>query len=186
MKKLVVLALSAALAVSICSCGNSSSTGESPSAPQESEAPAFNLSEYKEAAAAFQSETYQACIILGNVGNYEFTYWEALGRFDDNMVDRAFQWLSENSEETQETVAAKNEEIRSSYKELILTDFGDDTEAAETDNGIRALYDGYSALYNSVTQPSGSYSTFASNLYELLNEIESANDNLLLFLPDSE
>lgn len=183
MKKPVALILSVILILGLCSCGNQN---ESNSKPNEVESSVFDLSEYKETASAYRAETYQASIILSNMGNYENTYWKALGRLSDTMVDSAFEWLSENSEETQDTMAAANESISSAYKDLVLVDFGDDKEAAEIDAGIRSLYDGYSSLYTLVTEPTGSREDFVRELSQLIGDVGAANDDLLLFLPENE
>jgi len=49
---------------------------------------------------------------------------------------------------------------------------------------VRALYSGYSELYGAVTSPSGSREDFASHASNLISEIQSANKDLLLFLPE--
>lgn len=200
MKKSILAILIAALVLTFCACGSATADrAEQPvSAAQESakeaevnaaaeetvvEADKFDLEAYKGNASAFRSEAYAASVILANMGNYENNYWQALGSLSDGMVDKAFTWLAENSDESQETVEANYESICSAYKDLILTDFGDDAEAAEIDAGVRALYDGYSELYDTILNPSGSRGHFASHVSDLISEIQSANDNLLLFLP---
>lgn len=201
MKKSVFAALAIAIVVSLCSCKSNVSVAtegqdvvtsqseedqtQSVSTPADIvDTEAFDLAAYKEDASNFRVSTYSASVILANMGNYENNYWKALGSLSDNMVDKAFDWLSENSDETQETVEANCESIRAAYKELILTDFGDDKEAAEIDAAVRSLYSGYSELYDTILNPSGSRGHFASNVSDLISEIQSANDNLLLFLPE--
>ena len=201
MKKSTLAILIAALVLTFCACGSATadSAAQPDSAAQEStkeaevdttveedavEADTFDLESYKESASDFRTEAYAASVILANMGNYENNYWKALGTLSDSMVDKAFTWLAENSNESQETVDADYESIRAAYKELILTDFGDNTEAAEIDTGVRALYDGYSELYNTVLNPSGSRGDFASHVSDLISEIQSANSDLLLFLPE--
>lgn len=201
MKKSIVAILIAALVLTLCACGSTTpdSGAQSTAAVQEpvkeaevdataeetvTEADTFDLESYKESASDFRAEAYAASVILANMGSYENNYWKALGSLSDSMVDKAFTWLAENSDESQETVEAAYESIRAAYKELILTDLGDNTEAAEIDAGVRALYDGYSELYNIVLNPSGSRGDFASHVSDLISEIQSANDDLLLFLPE--
>lgn len=201
MKKLVFAALAIAIVLTLCSCksnvsvakerqymSTSQSEGDqtqNASTPAEIvDTESFDLTAYKEDASNFRVATYNASVILANMGNYENNYWKALGSLSDNMVDKAFDWLSENSDETKETVEANCESIRAAYKELILTDFGNDKEAAEIDTAVRALYNGYSELYDTILNPSGSRGYFASNVSDLISEIQSANDDLLLFLPE--
>ncbi len=201
MKKSIVAILIAALVLTLCACGSTTpdratqpdSAVQEPVKEEEvnataeeavTEADTFDLESYKESASDFRTEACAASVILANMGNYENNYWKALGNLSDSMVDKAFTWLAENSDESQETVEADYESIRAAYKELILTDFGDNTEAAEIDAGVRALYDGYSELYNTVLNPSGSRGDFASHVSDLISEIQSANSDLLLFLPE--
>ena len=146
----------------------------------------FDLDAYKVKASSFRNDTYNACVILSNMGVYENNHWKALGRLSDTIVDSAYEWLSEKSDESKSTVEAAYESICAAYKDLILTDFGDNTEAKEIDSGVRSLFDGYSDLYTSVLNPSGSRDHFATHISELIDEIKSANSNLLIFLPEDE
>lgn len=198
MKKSIVATLILTLALVFCACGKttpdnaeqahnevqSASEEDVNSADTSIEAEPFDLEAYKEKASDFRINAYAASIILANMGNYENNYWQALGRLDDGMVNKAFSWIAENSDESQETIESNYENIRTAYKGLILTDFGNDTEASEIDAGVRALYSGYSELYSAVTSPSGSREDFASHVSDLISEIQSANKNLLLFLPE--
>lgn len=201
MKKSVVAILIAILVLTLCACGSTTpdrATQPDPAAQESTKevevdatveedaiaADKFDLEAYKESVSDFRSEAYAASVILANMGNYENNYWQALGSLSDGMVDKAFTWLAENSDESRETVEANYESICSAYKELILTDFGDNAEAAEIDAGVRALYDGYSELYDTILNPSGSRGHFASHVSDLISEIQSANDDLLLFLPE--
>ena len=201
MKRLAFAALAIAVVLALCSCTSNvsvaterqdvSTSQSEEDQTQNASTPAdivdtesFDLAVYKEDASNFRVSTYNASVILANMGNYENNYWKALGSLSDNMVDKAFDWLSENSDETRETVEANCESIRAAYKELILTDFGSDKEASEIDAAVRSLYSGYSELYDTILNPSGSRGYFASNVSDLISEIQSANDDLLLFLPE--
>ena len=201
MKKSIVAILISIFVLIFCACGSTTpdSATQPDSAVQESakeeevnaaaeevvaEADKFDLEAYKESVSDFRSEAYAASVILANMANYENNYWKAAGSLSDGIVAAAYKWLAQNSDESQETVETDNEDIRIAYKDLILTDFGDNAEAAEIDTGVRALYDGYSELYNTVLNPSGSRGHFASNVSDLISEIQSANDDLLLFLPE--
>lgn len=183
MRKIFAIILAVVLAVSLCSCGGNSLSDET-GLKETVKADDFDLDGYKEKVSEFRSSVYEASIILGNIGVYENNYWKALGSLSDNMVESAFDWLAENSDESKETVEANNENIRAAYKELALIDVGDDGEAAEIDAGVRALYDGYSELYSTVLNPSGSRGYFATSVSDLMSEVQSANDDLLLFLPE--
>lgn len=176
MKKLISALSAIILTAFLCSC--SGSTNSSAPISQETSFPAFDLSDYKADASAYMDLTYQASVILANIGNYENNYWKALGYLSEDMPNRAFEWLEGNSEETRETVSASNEDISSAYESLILTDFGENTDAAEIDAEIRALYASYSTLYALVTEPSGTREDFVLSLSGLIEDVETTNNTL--------
>ncbi|MBM6974709.1 hypothetical protein [Intestinimonas butyriciproducens] len=184
MKKLILLSLSMILAIALCSCGEV----QEPPASGSPDVPSalFDLSAYQVDAEEFRGLTYEASVILANVGTYENNYWKTLGRLSEDMPEKAFAWLSENSEETQETVSAVNEAIGAAYDKLTSIDFGENADAAQIDTEVRALYDGYSALYALVTEPSGARENFVLSLSDLIEDIESANDALLGLLSAGE
>lgn len=184
MKKLISLSLSMILVVVLCSCGGvpEQPVSESPDASSSS----FDLSAYQVDAEEFRGLAYEASVILANVGTYENNYWKALGRLSDDMSDRAFEWLAENSEETQETVSASYEAIQSAYGDLTSADIDEEAEAAEIAAGVDALHVGYSALYELVTKPSGSREDFVRALSDLINDVEAANDTLSNLLSEDE
>lgn len=183
MRKIFAIILAVVLTVSLCSCSGNSPSDET-GAKETVKADNFDFDGYKEKASEFRRSVYEASIILGNLGVYENDYWKALGGLSDDMVDNAFDWLAKNSGESKETVEANNESIHAAYKKLVLIDVGDDGEAAEIDSGVRSLYDGYSELYSTVLNPSGSRGYFATSVSDLMSEVQSANDDLLLFLPE--
>lgn len=184
MRKLFLLSLSMLLTVSLCSCGGS----DDPLVSVESETSvvSFDLSAYQADVSAYKEATYQASIILANVGNYENNFWKALGRLSENMADSAFEWLSENSEETRDTVVASNDSISEAYNNLISTNFGEDPDASEIDVAVRMLYDRYSELYSLVTEPSGTRDAFVLSLSSLIEDIEAANDALTDLLSEGK
>lgn len=184
MKKLISLSLSMILAIALCSCGEAQepTASVSPDMPSAS----FDLSAYQADAETFRDLAYEASVVLANVGTYENNYWKALGQLSEDMPDVAFEWLSENSEETRETVSASNEDISSAYEALILTNFGENADAAEIDVEVRALYDGYSTLYSLVMEPSGTREDFVLTLSSLIEDVDAANDALSELLLESE
>ncbi len=106
-----------------------------------------------------------------------------MGRLSDSMVDSAFEWLAENSEETRETVDAAYSKIREEYKAIILTEI-EGKEAEEIDASFRELYDSYCGMYTLVTEPSGSLSDFADTLIDLANSQIASDESLSLFLDE--
>lgn len=143
--------------------------------------PMFDLDEYKLLVSVCRTAINDASIYVANTGTYEYNYWKALGKLSDSMTDSAFEWLSENSDATRETVDADYELIRQQYKDIILTEI-EGKEAEEIDAAFRSMYDAYSSMYSLVTSPSGSLSDFASSLNEYINAITSSDESLSLFL----
>lgn len=189
MKKLLCVVLASAFLPCLSSCKSEQMSSEI--ATPEPSVSSFNLDEYKSEASAYRQDVYQASIILGNIANYESKFLTAAYNFGDhpdadNVAENAFEWLSENSNESRDTVSSAYDDIRTSYRSLILSDFGDDPEAAEIDGYVRSLYEYYSGLYELVTEPTLLHSEFASEAADLLSGIQSTNEDMLIFLPESE
>lgn len=174
MKKTTFLA-TIVLVLFLAGCGSPSQSNASPSST------AFDLDTYKALVSSCREEINAASLILANTGSYENTYWKALGSLSDDMVDRAFAWLAENSEETRETVDSTYNDIRAAYKEIILNEI-EGKEAEEIDSAFRGLYDAYCEMYSLVTQPSGSRESFAQSLSKLIDDIGDYDESLSLFL----
>ena len=189
MKKLLCVVLASAFLPCLSSC-SSVQTSPEMSTPEPSVS-SFNLDEYKREASAYRQEVYQASVILGNLANYESTFLTTANNFGsyttaDDVTESAFEWLSKNSDESLDTVSSAYDDIRTSYKALILAEYGDDPEAAEIDGYVRSFYEYYSSLYELVTEPTLLHSEFASEAAGLLRDIQSTNEDLLIFLPESE
>lgn len=174
MKKSILL-ITVLLALFLTGCGDPSQPDSSPSST------AFDLDVYKSLVSDCREEINAASLILANTGAYENNYWKTLGGLSDDMVDRAFTWLSENSAETRETVDSAYNDIRAAYKEIVLNEL-EGTEAEEIDSAFRGLYDAYCEMYSLVTQPSGSRENFAQSLSKLIDDIGDYDENLSLFL----
>lgn len=172
----------------LAGCTNSGDTQTAvPDEPTQSIAPAFDLDEYKELVSKCRADMNEASIFLSNTGQYEFNYWKAYdsvgGGTPEGIVDSAFEWLSEKSEATRETVDADYESIRKQYKEIILIEI-EGREAEEIDASFRSMYDAYSSMYNLVTSPSGGASGFGNSLSDHMKSFMEADEDLSLFLGD--
>lgn len=196
-RKLLSLILAALMVLAFTGCGSTTASVEGTPTPEVETTPTpeptptdipFDLDAYKALVNACRADINSAHIFVGNVGNYENKYWTSLsnfgGRLDiEKMVDGAFEWLAENSDESRETVDAAYESIRQQYKAIILTEI-DGNEAEEIDSAFRNMYDAYSSMYSLVILPSGSRSSFATNLVDYMNIILDSDEDLALFLDE--
>lgn len=187
MKKRLMLAVFSLLCVPLfASCATSDSTQSADlSEPSQTPDPVFDLNEYKGLVSECRASINEATLYVCNTGNYELNYWKTAKSFSgnkpDNLVDAAFEWLAENSEETRDTVEADYNSIRQQYKSIILIEI-EGKEAEEIDAAFRDMYDAYCSVYNLVVSPSGSLSEFGNNLVDYATAIMDADEGLSLFL----
>lgn len=167
----------------LAGCSNSDNIqSAAPNVPSQSVAPAFDLDEYKTLVSECRAAINEASIYVSNTGKYEFNYWKAYDSVggdtpDDSMVDSAFEWLSEKSDATRETVDADYDDIRQQYKNIILIEING-REAEEIDTVFRSMYEAYSSMYNLVTSPSGPLSKFGTSLDDCIAAIVEADESL--------
>ncbi|WP_031475536.1 hypothetical protein [Agathobaculum desmolans] len=171
MKKIISFGLFAM--IFICSACSNNETANS--------AETFDLDEYKSLVSTCREDISSAVIYIGNMATYEFNYWQNLGSMPDNLSEAAYEWLSENSDATKDTVESLHEDIRSAYKDITLSEI-EGNEASEIDSAIRGLYDAYSSMYSLVTSPSGTLQAFAEDISTYLDDITSYDDDLALYL----
>lgn len=142
----------------------------------------FDLEEYKSLVSECQGTINDASIILANAGAYENNYWKALGELRaDDMVDAAFSWLADNSEEDRASVDASYSTIQESYKAIISIET-EGNEAEEILSSFKSLYASYAEMYIMVTEPSGSRTDFAKSMSDLIADMKISNESLSLFL----
>lgn len=185
--RISIFMLAVMLALLLAACGTPSSAQTSkPVEPTPTEAPVFDLEEYKTLVSECRVAINDAAIFLANAGKYETNWLKAYASVGgdggiDDLAEKAFEWLAENSEATRETVDADYEDIRQQYKNIILMEL-DGQEAQEIDALFRSMYEAYSSMYSLVTKPSGTASSFASSLVDCINELTKADEDLSLFL----
>lgn len=149
----------------------------------------FDLEEYKAAVSECRDAINEAGIVVANVGSYEINYYNLLSSVSSDtpdfeaLVESAFEWLTENTDASRETVDETYNSIRQQYKDIILTEI-EGREAEEIDSAFRELYDAYESMYSLVTNPSGSASDFATNIEDYMNAMVSSDESISLFLDE--
>lgn len=184
MKKIIVYILINVLLVSLAACGSPINSQTEATTAATTTAP-FNIEEYREIINTCRTDIYDSSILLSNMGKYEYNFMKALasvsGTPDDTVAEKAFEWLSENSDATKESVAEDYESIREQYKEIILIE-ASGKEAEELSDSLEDMYEAYTDLYTLVTEPHNYVSTFSSSYNDYIDTISECNDDLGLFL----
>lgn len=177
MKKAITLLLAMTLILSmLISCGGGGKE-ESQSVPSSLEP-----SEYNIMVKDCQNKIYDLTIILGNMGTYEVNYWKTLeninGTFDSaNMVKKTYEWLERESEYTQKYIEDTYDEIKEKYSALIKIEVAE-TISMDLRSKIIEMYEAFYGLYSLVTSPSGTASSFASDILDNINTVKDTNNSL--------
>lgn len=143
-------------------------------------APSFDIEAYKVSAADLCDEIQSMSIILGNMGKWEKSFMETLGRPSDDVVSRAYEWLEKEAGTTQDDVEASNEKIST-----MLLDLASSTEGEEADaifEQVSSLHGNYIALYSVVTTPPLSVADFGTEFSEYFSAVASDLDELKVSL----
>ena len=180
MKK-TLISLCAVAALLFTGCGSETTTVSSSTTTAATSKTAFDIDTYKNLVIECQTEINDAALILSNTGSYQVSFWETLGELSDEMVDRSFEWLSENSDDTRQTVDAAYDSIRNKYKNITLIEV-EGNEGEEIQTHFEKLYETYNTMYLQVTSPSGTISTFASEFSDSVSGIIDSDADLCLFL----
>ena len=169
----------------LCSCAtNQAATTQTPD-PSPSVEP-FDLDSYKSSVKICSDEINEATIILYNMAKFENNYWNSHNQIagsteSSDIVEHGYKWIAENSEETEESIGATNDSIRSKYKEIILIEV-EGKEGEEIEEAFRGLYDSYTGMYDLVTSPGGSINDFVDGINDNVNHSKDCADTLALFL----
>ncbi len=184
MRRTIISMLVFVLLVSITACSSPTNTPTETTTAATTTVP-FNIEEYREIINTCRTDIYDSSILLSNMGKYEYNFMKALasvsGTPDDTVAEKAFEWLSENSDATKESVAEDYESIREQYKEIILIE-ASGKEAEELSDGLEDMYEAYTDLYTLVTEPHNYVSTFSSSYNDYIDTISACNEDLGLFL----
>ncbi len=188
MKKTFCIALMLVLVMGLTACGNNSeSQGNDDNAAVTEAEEEFDLEEYEDQVKIFRDEANSTMLALYNMSNYESNYWNNLLNISgkapssDDLSERAFSWLEENSDYTQDSIEESDALIRDYYKDLILTDI-EGKEAEELDAAVRDMYDAYTAMYTNVTAASGDLNSFKSATSSAVGSFNKADDTIKLLL----
>ena len=195
MKRVVLLLLILAMMVPLSACGDA---GDRPSdgisqPPSKSLEPAppedsrFDLDGYKALVSDCRTAIRNAGSVVAMMGVYEYYYWEAretTGGDDmtsSSIVDAAYEWLRESTDETRETVAAAYESIRRQYGDITLIEI-EGREAEEIDAAFRKQYMAYSLLYSLAATPAGCRISFLTMIDDYNTTITQCDNALGLLL----
>ncbi len=180
MRKIFFLLTALMLALTSTACSSPTNDGGAQS---------FNLEDYKVAVSECRDAINEAGIVVANVGTYEVNYYSALSSIrgntanPDGLAEEAFEWLTENADESRETVDEAYNSIRQQYKNIILTEI-EGREAEEIDSAFRELYEAYNSMYLLVTNPSGSAYSFATEIQDCMDTMINSDENISLFLDE--
>ena len=166
--------LSIVILLSGCSSPGSSESGANQTSPEvaqnsESVEAEFDLEAYREKVLELCDEIESSSIALGNMGKWESSFMQTLGRPSDDMIDRAFSWLEDNSDYTKEGVETSYDYILDLFSDLAAGTTGDDANAIFEKASL--LHENYVALYCSVTTVPVSISEFDTALSESFSAV---------------
>ncbi len=180
MKKLVLVL---ALLMFLVGC---SGTVNEPDEPKEDESTStISLDEYKKLVQGLNDKILDATIPLGNMAKWELNFLKALGRPSDDIADRVFEWLEEESDYTETSVIEANIEISSTMKEISdNTDTSPESQMIEIFNQAVSLYENYIGLYETVTTAPTSVKAFAEDVSTYFSAIPVDSEALTELLKD--
>lgn len=140
----------------------------------------FDMATYMEMVEEFHKHVANNALAIGNMGVWETNFLEALGRTSDDMVEKAFKWLEENSEYTKDGVMEEDQAILDGFSAIAVATTND--EANELFLLVKEEYDCYIALYATVTEVPYSVSAFGKEMLEnfkdLTDSVNAMNDYL--------
>lgn len=181
MKKIRVYAVALA-ALLLTACG-----AQTESAPAEPTPEPFDLAAYKEDVGACRTAIMDNAVMVYNMAKYEVTWLQAhesVGGSEPDAADlaaKAYEWLAENSDATQESVEQADADIRSAYKDISITAV-EGEEAEKIEAAIAALFDSYDDLYAAATQPAVTSDDVTAVAGAAIDALQDADRDLGLYL----
>lgn len=157
---------------------------------KSSETEYFDLDKYKSKISKFNTDVYDASILLSNAAKYEKSYWQNLEKLNGNVdsekiYQKAVDWLIENASEeynvTASTLTDNYKTICSGYSEIVELSI-ESSEVSAINDAYKQLFDNYCNLYMMVTSPSGSIDSFVDNYNNYIDNIKKYNTMLETFL----
>lgn len=187
MKKIIALALSIIMLLSMTACGaEPKETQPTETAATETTAAPFDIDDYKAVVSTCVESLYSSSVILKNVVTYEQNYWKSLEQLSGNvtsekLLSAAIEWLSENSEHDLQTIQNSYDSNATMYKEIIGYDI-QGVEAEEIWEAFSEYYDAYIALYNLAMTPNGNIDSFTESCNELIDQIVNSQSKMDILL----
>lgn len=131
--------------------------------------PPFDMATYKEMVEEFHKHVANNALAIGNMGVWETNFLETLGRTSENMTEKAFEWLEENSDYTKDGVMEEDQAILDGFSAIVSATTSD--EANELFLLVKEEYDCYIALYATVTEVPYSVSAFGQEMLDNFNAL---------------
>ena len=198
MKKITALLLSLAMIASLSACDSDENRSSQNTIKTETIVVTtiettekhFDTESFKKRIADFNDTVYAAGVLLSNAGNYESNYIDARYSFSGRVNDepeeiyrKAIIFLMEEATPDMNMSETKLEDdynaICKEYADIKATDSNIQELSAIRDE-YEALFDGYTALYEVVSNPP--ISSFNSRFNEQVRAVEDANSKLKAFL----
>lgn len=146
--------------------------------------PPFDMTSYIDMVEELHKHIANNALAIGNMGVWETNFLEALGRTSDDMTERAFNWLEENSEYTKNGVMEENQAILDGFSAIAAATTSD--EANELFLLVKEEYDCYIALYTTVTEVPYSVSAFGQEMLDNFNALTDSMNAMNDYLGLSE
>lgn len=191
-RRIFTILLALSLILSLCACGSKGQQSEQETVKSQQEAQAssdtplsndpadFDIDGYKQQVSELSVKISDASIVLANMGNWEYNFMKALGSPSKDMVERAYEWLAEESDYSQEWVEAKDEEIMSDFSNIAAITTG--TQADNIFASLNDLMNVYIAMYCTVTTTPTSVSAFGEELSSEVSNFQTATKSLEAFI----
>ncbi len=129
----------------------------------------FDMATYMEMVEEFHKHVANNALAIGNMGVWETNFLETLGRTSDDMTEKAFEWLEENSDYTKDGVMEEDQAILDGFSAIVAATTSD--EANELFLLVKGEYDCYIALYATVTEVPYSVSAFGQEMLDNFNAL---------------
>lgn len=177
------LAIALALLVFLVGCSN---TADEPAEANTSEpTPTVSIEDYKELVKELNDQILNTTIPLGNMARWELNFLKALGKPSEDIADRAFEWLEEESDYTETGIKEANIAISSLMIEISdNTDTSPESQMIDIFNQVVSLYENYTGLYKTVTTAPSSVKAFAEDVSTYFSAIPTDSETLTELLKD--
>lgn len=179
MKKMVFVL---ALLMLLAGCSNNANT---PTVETGETGEIMSIDDYKQLVKKLNDQILDASIPLGNMAKWELNFLKTLGSPSDDVADRVFEWLEEESDYTETSVTKANIEISSTMIEISdNTDTSPESPMIEIFNQAVSLYENYIGLYETVTTAPTSIKAFAEDISTYFSAIPVDSEALTALLED--